>query len=66
MSSSDARSSAWSAFLRPSLWDPASWAPGAVPSRARIARALGQPEASLEALLEEHYGPRYAERLYRD
>ncbi|HEU0317185.1 MAG TPA: pyridoxamine 5'-phosphate oxidase family protein [Solirubrobacteraceae bacterium] len=53
------------AFLRASLWDPASWAPEAVPSRARIARALEQPEASLEAL-EEHYGPRYAERLYRD
>jgi PPOX class probable FMN-dependent enzyme len=52
------------AFLRASLWDPATWAADAVPSRARIAQALEQPDATVEEL-EAHYGPAYAERLYR-
>jgi uncharacterized protein len=52
------------AFLRSSLWDPASWAADAAPSRARIAQALEQPEATIEEL-ETYYGPGYAERLYR-
>jgi PPOX class probable FMN-dependent enzyme len=52
------------AFLRSELWDPATWAPDAVPSRARIAQALEQPDATVEAL-EEHYGPAYADTLYR-
>jgi hypothetical protein len=53
------------AFLRSALWDPATWAPDAVPSRARIAQRLERPEASL-AELERHYGAAYAERLYAD
>ena len=52
------------AFLRSELWDPQSWAPQAVPSRARIARQLERPEAEL-ADLERYYGPSYAEGLYR-
>ncbi|MEV8117315.1 pyridoxamine 5'-phosphate oxidase family protein [Streptomyces xiamenensis] len=51
------------AFLRSHTWDPDSWQPGALPSRARIAQALERPADSL-AQLEEHYGPRYAEGLY--
>jgi PPOX class probable FMN-dependent enzyme len=52
------------AFLRASLWDPSTWAADAVPSRARIAQALEQPEATVEEL-EAYYGPDYAKRLYR-
>jgi uncharacterized protein len=51
------------AFMRSALWDPASWTPDAVPSRATIARALERPDDSLETL-ETYYGPSYAERLY--
>jgi hypothetical protein len=35
-----------------------------VPSRARIAQALEQPDATVEEL-EAYYGPDYAARLYR-
>ncbi|PZR67418.1 MAG: pyridoxamine 5'-phosphate oxidase [Solirubrobacterales bacterium] len=52
------------AFLRSSLWDPSSWAPDAIASRARIARTLEQPDRPLEEL-EHYYGPGYADRLYR-
>ncbi|WP_344322039.1 pyridoxamine 5'-phosphate oxidase family protein [Streptomyces macrosporus] len=51
------------AFLRSGAWDPESWRPEALPSRARIAKALERSDVPLEAL-EEYYGPRYAERLY--
>lgn len=51
------------AFLRSELWDPATWSPDEVPSRARIAQTLERPEESLEALAD-YYGPRYAEKLY--
>ena len=51
------------AFLRSQVWDPASWAPDAVPSRPRIAQAVERPEESLE-VLEEYYGPSYGTRLY--
>ncbi|MBB0229755.1 MSMEG_1061 family FMN-dependent PPOX-type flavoprotein [Streptomyces calidiresistens] len=51
------------AFLRSRAWEPGSWEPGALPSRARIAKALDRPDDSLEEL-EEYYGPSYAERLY--
>lgn len=52
------------AFLRAALWDPSTWAPGEIPSRAEIAKVL---EARGETLpeLEEYYGPSYADRLYR-
>ena len=52
------------AFLRSSLWEPRTWAPGAVASRAQIAQRLEQPDATIDEL-EIYYGPRYAERLYQ-
>jgi len=52
------------ALLRSSLWDPATWAPDGVPSRARIVQAVERPEATLEQL-EDYYGPSYAAALYR-
>ncbi|MFK8845752.1 pyridoxamine 5'-phosphate oxidase family protein [Streptomyces sp. Ac-502] len=51
------------AFLRSRMWQPESWQPEALPSRARIAKGVEVPDIPLEQL-EEHYGPRYAERLY--
>ncbi|MFE7316262.1 pyridoxamine 5'-phosphate oxidase family protein [Streptomyces sp. NPDC057555] len=51
------------AFLRSELWKPETWQPEALPSRARIVKGLEAQDMPLEAL-EEHYGPRYAERLY--
>jgi len=52
------------AFLRSALWNPASWAPTAVPSRARIAHAVERPNETL-AEVEAYYGSGYAENLYR-
>ncbi len=52
------------AFLRSALWDPSSWDPDAVPSRARIAQSLERQGESLESI-EAYYGPSYAERLYK-
>ena len=52
------------AFLRSQLWDPESWAPDAVPSRARIAHALERRHEPLEDL-ERYYSPEtYAAGLY--
>lgn len=51
------------AFLRAKLWDPESWAPDAVPSRAQIAKSLERPDDSLEEL-EAYYGDQYAKGLY--
>ena len=51
------------AFIRSQVWDPTTWAPDAVPSRARIAQAVERPDESLD-VLAEYYGPAYAERLY--
>ncbi|MEV1009710.1 pyridoxamine 5'-phosphate oxidase family protein [Streptomyces sp. NPDC049881] len=51
------------AALRSDLWAPETWRPDALPSRARISKALERPDDALE-LLEEHYGPGYAEHLY--
>jgi PPOX class probable FMN-dependent enzyme len=51
------------AFLRASVWDPASWHPEAAPPRARIAQALERADGSL-AELERYYGPSYAAGLY--
>lgn len=54
------------AFLRSSLWDPASWEPEAVvPRRAVVAHELERPETPV-AELDEYYGPSYAEGIYRD
>ena len=51
------------AFLRSALWDPATWRPEALPSRARIAKAQ---EARAESLaeLERYYGEQYTAGLY--
>jgi PPOX class probable FMN-dependent enzyme len=51
------------AFLRSALWDPGTWRPDAVPSRATIAsrqERAGEPVAELE----RYYGAAYAEGLY--
>ncbi|GAA3112130.1 MSMEG_1061 family FMN-dependent PPOX-type flavoprotein [Streptosporangium carneum] len=50
-------------FLRAEFWQPGSWTPDAVPSRARIAQATEWTEESLENL-ERRYGPQYERRLY--
>jgi PPOX class probable FMN-dependent enzyme len=52
------------AFMRSDLWKPETWDPAAVPSRARIAKAVERPDDPIEEL-EEYYGPKYAEKLYR-
>jgi hypothetical protein len=51
------------AFLRSKLWDPATWRPDAVPSRAEISHAVERPDDD-PADLERYYGPSYADRLY--
>ena len=51
------------AFLRSELWQPATWNPTAVPSRAQITQRLERPDAALEDL-ERYYGPGYTARLY--
>lgn len=52
------------AFLRSSAWNPDSWQPDALPSRAKVSKALERQDDPLE-VLEEYYGPSYAEKLYR-
>ena len=51
------------AFMRSALWDPSTWAPDAVPSRAQIAHAVERPDESIETI-EAYYGPGYASQLY--
>lgn len=51
------------AFLRSQLWNPETWQPDALPSRARIVKGVEAQEMPL-AELEQHYGPQYAEKLY--
>jgi PPOX class probable FMN-dependent enzyme len=53
------------AFLRSQLWDPSTWQPDVMESRARIAAQVERQGESLEEL-ERHYGPSYADGLYRD
>jgi hypothetical protein len=52
------------AFLRSQLWEPGTWAPDAVASRAELAHRLERPEDSLEEL-QRYYGEAYSEGLYR-
>ena len=52
------------AFLRSRLWQPETWQPDAVPSRAQLAKAFERPDAPI-AELEEYYGPGYADRVYQ-
>ncbi|SCG46016.1 pyridoxamine 5'-phosphate oxidase family protein [Micromonospora inositola] len=51
------------AFLRSELWQPATWRPDALPSRARLIKEVEAPAESL-ADLERHYGPDYAAHIY--
>jgi PPOX class probable FMN-dependent enzyme len=51
------------AFLRSKLWNPESWDPDTVPSRAAISKALERKDQSL-AELEDYYGERYSKGLY--
>ncbi|MEU5945176.1 pyridoxamine 5'-phosphate oxidase family protein [Micromonospora sp. NPDC047465] len=51
------------AFLRSQLWQPESWQPEALPSRARLIKEVENPAESL-ADLERHYGPGYAATIY--
>ena len=51
------------AFLRSQLWRPETWQ-DPMPARPVIAKALEQPDVSLEEL-SAYYGPQYAEKLYR-
>lgn len=51
------------AFLRSELWEPASWEPDRVPSRACIAKELENPSATLEEL-EKYYGEQYRSGMY--
>lgn len=53
------------AFLRSELWQPTTWAPEAtVPRRAVIAHEV-EPTCMTIAELDDYYGPRYADKLYR-
>ena len=51
------------AFLRSQLWQPETWQPDALPSRARLIKEVEAPAESL-ADLERHYGPEYANTIY--
>ncbi len=51
------------AFLRSRLWDPETWDPDVLPSRAVISHTFERADQPL-AEVEEHYGPAYAEQLY--
>ena len=52
------------AFLRSKLWEPQTWDHDALPSTARISKALVRKDTPLEEL-ERYYGPAYLEQLYR-
>lgn len=52
------------AFLRSDLWQPETWQPDVLPTRARLIKEVEAPAESL-ADLERHYGPGYLETLYR-
>lgn len=51
------------AFLRSKAWEPEGWAPEVAPRRAVIAQTLERKGEDL-AVLEEYYGPRYADGIY--
>ncbi|MDQ2699054.1 MAG: pyridoxamine 5'-phosphate oxidase family protein [Actinomycetota bacterium] len=52
------------AFLRSKAWQPETWTPDAAPRRAQIAQAVERQGESLD-VLDEYYGPSYAEGIYR-
>jgi len=51
------------AFMRSNLWQPETWDPESLPSRARLVQAVERPADSIEEL-ERYYGPEYAKSLY--
>lgn len=51
-------------FMRSHVWDPATWHPDDVPSRAVLTTAT-QPTTESLAELERYYGPAYADKLYQ-
>ena len=51
------------AFLRSKAWDATTWNPEAAPRRAVIASLTDRKGDALE-LLDEYYGPSYAEKIY--
>ena len=51
------------AFLRSKTWEPETWSPELAPRRAVIAQTIERPTEDL-AVLEEYYGPSYAEKIY--
>jgi uncharacterized protein len=53
------------AFLRSDLWEPGTWAPEALPSRARIAHQYERADQPLEEV-ERYYSESYRNGLYRD
>jgi PPOX class probable FMN-dependent enzyme len=53
------------AFLRSELWEPSSWEPEALPSRARIAHRYERADQPLEEI-ERYYGEAYRDGLYRE
>jgi PPOX class probable FMN-dependent enzyme len=52
------------AFLRSQLWKPQTWEPDAMPSRAKIAKALERQDEELTDL-EQYYGQSYEEKIYK-
>ncbi|MFJ8579201.1 pyridoxamine 5'-phosphate oxidase family protein [Micromonospora sp. NPDC093277] len=51
------------AFLRSELWQPETWRPEFLPTRARLIKEVEAPAESL-ADLERHYGPEYVQGIY--
>ncbi|SCL17544.1 hypothetical protein GA0070624_1320 [Micromonospora rhizosphaerae] len=51
------------AFLRSQLWQPETWRPDVLPSRAQLIKEVEAPAESL-AELERHYGPEYVKTIY--
>jgi PPOX class probable FMN-dependent enzyme len=52
-------------FLRSQLWEPGTWDPEALPSRARIANQYERADQPLEEV-ERYYSEAYREGLYRE
>ena len=51
------------AFLRSKTWEPETWTPESAPRRAVIAQTIERPTEDL-AVLDQYYGPAYAEKIY--
>ena len=53
------------AFLRSQLWEPGTWDPDALPSRAHIAHQFERADQPLDEV-ERYYSEAYREGLYRE